>query len=72
MSTMQNGLPRWQHWTAARKRLWALVMERFAEGGVAGRFQITLTRDDLVQAGVVGEFDSQGNPLPAVGWKEST
>ena len=62
--------PKWQHWTASRKRLWSLVMERFTEGEVSGRWQITLTREDLVRAGVVGEFDSQGNPLPAIGWKE--
>jgi len=41
-----------------------LVIEKFGEPPV-GRREISITRDELVDAGVFGDFDESGRPMPA-------
>ena len=54
----------WQRYSWARRRLWSLVIEKFGEPPV-GRREISITRDELVDAGVFGDFDESGRPMPA-------
>lgn len=56
--------PKWQNYSWARRRLWALVVSKFTDARVAGPETITLTRRELVEHGVFGDFDSSGKPLP--------
>lgn len=61
--------PSWQHASTARRKLWYLVMERFS--APAGRYSITLTRDDLLTAGVIGpDFDAKGRPKVPVPFEQ--
>jgi len=50
----------WQRYSWARRRLWNLVIEKFG----VGRREISITRDELVDAGVFGDFDESGRPMP--------
>lgn len=54
----------WQSWSWSRRKLWGLVVAKFTEPPIVGRASITVTRDDLIEAGIFGGFDSSGRPLP--------